>query len=768
MLRCLVRRARGLALTIVTFVLATSGACWLFGARIVSHLKPAIEELASGATGLRVSFASGTLRLFPALAVTLRGGVAAAPDGCSQWQLDEASAYLELAALLQGRIDVHSIDLSGVRGTLAASGGRIQMARPDGTPCAPPPSAQNPAQAASHRPGPTWALTPLGRFTLDIRDLELSGIEVQLFRGEQKYQLSLRSLKTGLLFEERATTLPSLVLVGAVDAVPIGAEIQRLSLSPDAVLSLSSANVQVGDHSVQASGSYNLNSRAGTATISAHEIALATSLGPLLGTSAPLSGTARGSLEIALQGADATISGKASLSGLALTNGGTFKLHEGELDSLSVIVKEGALSSAESHLSLREFNCTADGDSYSVERAEGRARIVQDAGLSLSGELAVEGFGFADSDTKISRASARLREISGAVTPAGDVDIRLNLDASSIYLTNPNVIISSVQHVTAPIDIRVPSKGGYSVSGPVTIAGGVLSLSGRTLERTGGRIEMLVSSPLKDFRSTSLGATSHTELIGASTHFAMTHESYILKDTSFRLGNGSLATDLSLGRRGERPLTIGLQATALPLPAAYRAVAQRDDPPLRGTLASLKANVSGSRQDLPGSLSGGGSLLVTNGVFTTFDLQGSIRSAISAIPLVGTKLVPSLPPNDIQDGSISSTFTIGRGAASLPDLKIQFSNMTVEAALAPSFSGAIEGKASVIFMEQTFRMLGLGFDALGNFLAREGRIAIPLTIGNTVSSPSVTPDMAEIRKFITGQDLLEDIESGVQALRDDV
>jgi hypothetical protein len=149
-------------------------------------------------------------------------------------------------------------------------------------------------------------------------------------------------------------------------------------------------------------------------------------------------------------------------------------------------------------------------------------------------------------------------------------------------------------------------------------------------------------------------------------------------------------------------------------------------------------------------------------VFTTVDLQELAQGAITSIPALGPKITPSRGPDPLLDGGFSSSLVIGDRALSMPDLRLQFSNLTVEGSLKAGLDSALGGKVSLVYLEDTFRMLGFGIKPLESFLAREGRIAIPLTVSGTLAAPSVSPDMEAIGRFATGRDLIDSIDEAVE------
>jgi hypothetical protein len=90
---------------------------------------------------------------------------------------------------------------------------------------------------------------------------------------------------------------------------------------------------------------------------------------------------------------------------------------------------------------------------------------------------------------------------------------------------------------------------------------------------------------------------------------------------------------------------------------------------------------------------------------------------------------------------------------------VQYSNVTVKGAIEAGFDGALGGRVRVVYLEDTFRMLGFGIKPLGDFLAREGRVAIPLAVSGTLSDPSVALDTDAVERFATGQDLADGVRS---------
>ncbi len=468
-----------------------------------------------------------------------------------------------------------------------------------------------------------------------------------------------------------------------------------------------------------------------------------------------------------MAGDDITVTGAASLAE-AQTIAKNFSATKLALSEVSLELKKFALHSLKTKIDLENFKAEYEGNSYEVGHLQGPLLVTSAADVQFSGGLQIENFGYADSQTSIKKVLAQLNNIKGQVSAKGDVVIDLDLEARGMQLNDPAIEIQSVESVSAPLRVRIPAGSGYSVAGPVAIHNGVMTLSERELKKVSATVTISLSGALMDFRSTNLSAESWGQALKGTTHFAMTNDKYQISDTVFNLGDGDLSVKLSLGRKDQKPVSLNVTVKDLPMESAYRAIMQKDESPLRGKTTSLALQLTGNKKDLPASLAGSGSVQIDDFIFQTINIEQLFKDALASIPLVGPDLVPS---DDVQldkDGDLTASISIAESVVSIPDLKIQLSNFTIESSLQLGFDSIVKGNASVVLLEQTFRLLGFGFERLGSFLAREGRIAIPLLITGAITSPSVRPDIEAIAKFATGIDLIESVVSGVEEVADEL
>jgi hypothetical protein len=722
--------------------------------RVLALFKPHVERALSAATGYQITFASASFKLLPFLGVQLEDGIATSIAGCSTWRLGSVSVRVELLPLLQRRLDIRRVEVETLDGALGITDGRASLVTEAGERC------EVPSGTASPSPATAIPSTSLSVST-NLDDLRVISGRLTIFGAQTRHTVAVDDLRASLAINNGLISLPKLSLRGSLDEVPCALKADNATLDlTRSAFSLPSSVVSLGGQSVAVSGSYDGVLKTGRGSIRAERITLAPDEGMFLSGLPSIRGEAAFRLDVGASGDVFDISGDVHLVKASL--GGSMSAEEVSLVGLRSRIAGATLQRASSSVLVRRFHCRDDLDTYTVEAVRGDLTVDTAATLSVVGNLDVSNFGFADEDTTIERASAKLERISGEISSAGDVSVRLVLDASSIYLLNPNIVITSVRTVSAPLAITIPEAGGYSVTGPVTIAGGEMSVLDKKLSDTGGTVQISVASKLKTFSSTNLSTSSVGEALRGATFFAMTHAEYKVSNTSFSVGGGSLAATLTLGRHKKGPMDATLRASNINLSSLYRAVAQREDSPIQGSAELITASVTADSADIPGTAQGTGSVRISDVVFTTVDVQELAQDAITSIPFVGPKITPSKVPEPLLDGGFSSSFVIGDRALSMPDLRLQFSNLTVEGGLTAGLDSALSGNVSLVYLEETFRMLGFGIEPLGRFLAREGRIAIPLTVSGTLEVPSFSPDMEAIGRFASGRDLHDSIEDAVE------
>lgn len=734
-------------------------AAGLFRGRLIALLKPLIERALSDASGYSISFESASLKVVPYLGVRLTGGRAISPHGCSSWSIGMVSAKVQLRPFLDRKIEVRRLDIDELHGQLGLQQGRAHLVNDAGEQCNGHPVGA-PDTAAKLPPASLQADEAVSVLLDDIR---VNSADLILHYDGEQHTIGLDKLQASLSAAPDKLNLPMLELTGQLDSVPFAIEANDVALlAGGRSLNVPGARLALGAQSLTLSGHYDLTLGSGKASVQAERLSLG-ALHPLLADLAPkMEGEMSLKLLAELSAGDVVITGDALLSGVSSVTTGALSLEHLSLGDLRVFTSKGEVLAASASLSLRGFHCKSDGDRYALAAANGDMRLTAGDRQKIEGSLHIQDFGFGDEDTTIDRVGATLRDISADLSPQGDVDVRLKLDARSIHLVNPNIEIFSVDSVGGPIRVSVPASGGYDVSGPITVAGGRMKAIGRELTQTGGTIDMSIASLLKSFVSRNLSTRIHDEPALAAANFAMTHSAYTLKDTQVSIAGGAIDVNLELGRHRKGPMSTIISVKGVSIPTVYKAIMSGAESPVHGrVLLGLKAQADSA--DLLHTVTGDGTFLVSGAVLRTIDLQGLLQAAIVAIPGIGSKVTPTKDPQQISDGNIAATLSLGSGKLNLSDLWVQYSNFTIRGGVQAGFDGSLSGLVSVIYLEDTFRMLGFGIKPLGDFLAREGRVAIPLKLSGSISKPSVSANMEAIEHFVTGRDLLDGVRSAFGA-----
>lgn len=753
--------------TILVGVILILG-CWFGSAELITYFKPKIERLLSEKIGYTVSFESGAVKLYPFLGITLKEMTAQSTQGCAPWSAAEMSFKLEIVPLIKRQFDVRRVDIEGIDGTIGWVDGQLVQSDATGARCMPQTAVQEapaPAPATVTNPAKSRRELPV---SITLEEFQITGAALRIHGAEKTHELRIERAQASLQINRGGIDVPMVQLSGTFDSFPAKIAVADLKCSAGlTAFSLGSGSLQLGQERILIRGNYDSAASTGQATLDLKEFSLA-ELRRIFGARLPVTGgSVTSQVNASVSGDRISVLGDAYLRNFHSVPA-DLSLKELAVTKLAVELEKFALHSLTAHIRLDQFAAKDDGDAYSVDSVEGPLSLSMKNDIQFGGDLQIQNFGFADDETRIQKVVAALHAISGSVSKKGDVTVSVNLDAHGVELHNPSIEVNAVERVTAPLVVRIPAGAGYSVSGPVQITDATLTLADRKLQKVTATVAMSVAGALKDFHTTNLLAESYNQSLKTSAHFSMTGDEYRIRDTVIQIGDGSIAAEFSMGRRAPKPIDLNIRIKALPIPATWHAVMQKEEVPLRGTATSVSMRVTGNRSEMPASLSGSGDVRIDDFVFHTVDIEGLIRNAIADIPFVGTDLVASDSPQSLDGGDLGSSIVIGDSQVRAPDLKVQLSNMTVEGNVVLGFDSSLKGDVSIVFLEQIFRLLGFGFETLGNFFAREGRIAIPFLISGEVSSPSIRPDVKEIAETVTGLNLLRSVAGGVEDAVEDV
>jgi hypothetical protein len=186
-----------------------------------------------------------------------------------------------------------------------------------------------------------------------------------------------------------------------------------------------------------------------------------------------------------------------------------------------------------------------------------------------------------------------------------------------------------------------------------------------------------------------------------------------------------------------------------------------------GTVASMKANVSGDLGPGAPSLRGPGSLSIVKGTLKGFNLPRAVLSAIGkGLPFVDEALADNVPPEfagimnepDTRIESLDSTFELQGELTMLRSLRAVSDIFTLESSGSIARDGNLDLKATLTFTEEFSRALARRVKDIGKVYDSKGRLVIPLTLQGRTPKLLVLPDLSKLMQ--TGAGNIVEREAG--------
>ncbi len=398
-------------------------------------------------------------------------------------------------------------------------------------------------------------------------------------------------------------------------------------------------------------------------------------------------------------------------------------------------------------------------DHYQVSKLNGDLNLtLKKNAPSFLADLNVQGFGYSDGETVITKVNANLNDIKGSVSESGDAVVTVNLDARSIDLTNPSIHITKVERVSSPVTVKIPPSGGYKVSGPVSIKNAVIMTADREFKEVNSKIDMLVSSPLKDFKAQEI-AFKLADVPGTiKTQFSMTPAEYIVGDTELDLKVGKVQAATTIGRTDKKSIRGHMKATDVNITDILKALTPDSAETYGGYLRAFVTKFSAESGHLKETLTATGSFAIDDIELKGKKISEELLKTADKTPI----LSPSSPSKDKElQYLLAGNFEIKDQEISLEDVKTPFKHFTVEANGGINLDKKVDLDVEVVFLEETFATLGLGIEPLKKLFGNIGKYTIPISVRGTLPDVTVKSDSAEWLQRLVGISLVEDISIGV-------
>ncbi len=420
-------------------------------------------------------------------------------------------------------------------------------------------------------------------------------------------------------------------------------------------------------------------------------------------------------------------------------------------------ISDPAINQIEAQIWINDFSATDGKEKYRLKSADGSLDVKNMNGtLKLASDLNIKGFEFNDGETSIRNVNGKLKNLKASI--GSDCIVSMFLDADSILLQHPSIVISGVESVTSPIKISIPAKGGYKVSGPVKIRNAAISTIGKEFKQTSSEIKMLVSSPLKDFETEEISFQLKGKSRILKTHFAMTANEYVIDKTSLRTETGTINANTRIKRGKANSMAGQASIQNLNLSELMSLATNTDNENYSGRIREFNCDFSAKPRQFAESLNSKGNFILEN-----FTLNK--KNVVEELILAAEK-VPSDKPFDlpIDKGSlqISGNFKIENQEVTLDKVLMPTKYSTIEANGKVGFNKKAEFKIEVIFLKDTFEALGMDIKPLKSFFGKIGKIQVPLNANGTLPDIDLKVNQTEWLKRVSGINIVTGIFGSVR------
>jgi hypothetical protein len=748
-------------ITCVVLIGCAAGSALLIS-KYLPTLKEALQVKLSEVLGSHVKIRGAYFRLQPLPKIVLDGIEINTPGHCSPVvTADRMVVSFAITPLFDRRVDVLDLTLELPKVSASFLNDGFELPGQKGAKCATAMTA-SPVVASnsntSPNPGVTSDASSSWEVTLD--SIQIHDGKLTLATPSGVRDITISHASSSLRRDGTTLRFGSSEVVGQFNKLPFGLSAASINVDQSADgVQLIGASITLAGDKIQLDGT--LNASGTQLKVRTSRLALGKKLtllpSDLKLPALPISdGLITANIDLVIDSSGTLQVGGELAADRIKTQSKDFSVEGVRLSKLLIKSDNNGISEAATDVTVRQLRIATGKERYSSETVNGSVsyRAVPKKGKAFTGSLAVKTFQFQDDATNLSDVNAELSKIIGKIDRAGGAKVTALLTGSQLKLVAPGVTTQSVAGVSVPLEVLIPAAGGYSVAGPVSVRSASMTVSNRVLSSVGGTVNMLVSGPLKQFRSRNLDATVGGKRILANVDFSMTPTMYELKSAIFNVAPGSVTASFKIGRTNQRNAEATVSATNLSIENII-AIADIQTPKKpTGIIASFQCNAKALMNSLEESATGQGSIEFNDGGPGFDRLSRGIVQAIAAIPLVGA----SMKSNETQflgsKQGLRADFTIGDASLRSNNIVLSEPRYTLKARGSVALSGALAAKANIIFLQRSFASFGLGFDRLEKLLGRAGKIEIPLLISGSVSEPKVSPDLVQLAKNNSGLPLV--------------
>ncbi len=727
MIACFYRIFKLIFLCIVLLIGVVGGLVWFQGDTFVRRYTPAIEAELSQHLQAQVRITDLEIDLFPLPGAVARNVSIVPFGGCGGVTATLAELRIDPLALFQGRYVITSLMFSGIRAEVSFVDGSIGLRGDTGSECPAQGSKRGQgASEASHGASPSArAAGRFETFSLELRDFAVQDAHMVVL-GARRHVLRISELKGAATLSEGVLSLESPRVVADIDGAQIVLSARAIRADfLQVMFDLFDGRLALNGEEVLLSGRYGPGAQLTDGKVKAVSFNLAKLVTAVRKVGVNLSYIRSGE-----------VSGAAEVS----------------------YSRPRGLSLRTPELQLRKIALDHQGSTYEASLVKGPVECaLGEQARVCSADLEFDGFRFVRDALVVSDVSARLEKMKATITKLGDARVSGTLNGSSLRLESPTVRIKSISSLSAPLEVSIPARGSYGVSGVVTGRGVELGAAERELSHMGGDVKISLSATEDSFSTSNLSVNVMEQPVTLAGVLTISPTGYLIREMQAHLAGGAVTLVGEIQRAAHLPFSGRIEVNNASVFTLISVLLGRRESSFEGQIRHMYLSLNGSLVALPSSLKAEGSFQLMSTRVRGFDLTRAVADAISAIPIANLTLAKEKLSDEGLDKSAEATFTLAEEKLHFSALTFYRPQYTLTATGTYSFSKVADLKGAVIFMRQTLTTLGGGFERVGALLGRVGKVEIPVFIRGQVPNISVVPDVIALVKDNSGLTLAGEV-----------
>jgi hypothetical protein len=374
--------------------------------------------------------------------------------------------------------------------------------------------------------------------------------------------------------------------------------------------------------------------------------------------------------------------------------------------------------------------------------------------LEWTGSYSFKQFGYQTEGVRLSSVDAVLKDFTLRNDKKGLV-IAGTTDASSLQMQTKGVHVSRVSRVLAPLKVRVPATGGYSVDGPVNVENLDAKIAEKYALNLTGTVSMALATGKQEFSTQRLQVLSAGQNAELKAVLKLNPQRLVLSGVAVDFLPGELESQAFVEwQRAAQPFAAEVTLRNVAIEKLMALLTQQPGDSYSGIIGTGQAKFQGNFRQPLETLTGNGGVEIEQRLLRKFNFTEALLRAVSKVLPITT--LESIAGKKPQTDRSRAQFSIKDQILFLKALQLQQPNFSVVGSAELAFSGALKGSVEAIFLRSQLRGLSLGIGVLDRILSTTGKIAIPLTVGGMIQAPTVEVDLRRLPSALPGVSLIEE------------